>query len=195
MRGGFLGALTLILSAEACALAFGLWSAPRDTALPWSGMRRAWFLLLLSLVAAALVAASWEGLGGLSSTWLARGLGLACLAALPMYATGAVLGATALSDGKSAVPAGPAAAAGAAVGFALIGMGRGVLEVAALAYVAGVVLVSVGALVHSRLLEERDRTWRDWAERGTAHAEIEIAAQLPPPPRRYPIPAPPPPRG
>src|SRR5688500_17629445 len=50
VRGGFLGALTLILCAEAAALAFGLWSAPRDGDRPWSGVRRAWFVLLLSLV-------------------------------------------------------------------------------------------------------------------------------------------------
>jgi hypothetical protein len=155
VRGGFIGALAVILSAETAALAFGLWSAPRDVEPPWPGMRRAWIVLAASLVVGAGLATGWEALGGLSATWLTRGLGLACLAALPMYAAGAVLGASALPQGEPRVPVAPAAAAGAAIGFAALGVGRGALMVAPLAYVGGVLLVSVGALLHARLLAER----------------------------------------
>jgi hypothetical protein len=186
-EGGFLGALTLVLSAEAAALACGFWAAPRDVAPPWSGIRRSWFVLLLALVLGASLAASWEALGGLAGSWLTRGLGLACLAALPLYATGAVLGARAMSEGEPGVPPGVPAAAGAAVGFAAVGVGPGVLEIAPLAYVVGVALVSLGALVQSRLLDERDRRWREWAAHGTARdgAEPGAPGALPPrPPSR-----------
>jgi hypothetical protein len=188
-RGGFLGALTLILCAEAAALAFGLWSAPQDSAPPWPGMRRAWFVLVLSLVLGAALAASWEALGGLSATWLTRGLGLACLAALPLYGTGAVLGASALTEGDPPAPVGSPAAAGAVVGFALVGAGRSALMIAPLAYVGGIVLVSVAALLHGRMLEEREHRWREWAARGAAHGDEEIAARPPMPPHPPSIPA------
>lgn len=191
-RGGILGALTLLLCVEAVALGCGLWAAPRDAAPPWTGVRRAWFVLLLSLILAAVVAASWEGLGGLSSTWPRRGLGLAFLAAFPLYAAGAVLGAPSLGDHESTSSAGPAAAVGAAFGFVLLGAGRGALRLAPVAYVSAVVLVSAGALVHTAILEERGQRWRDWAERGTARDD---AGARPPLPDRRSRPAAPPPPG
>jgi hypothetical protein len=175
--GRLVGALTLILCTAAAAFGLGLWSAPRDEAPPWLAMRRAWFVLVLSLVVGALLAARWEALGGLSATWLGRGLGLACLAAWPLYGAGAVLGANALAEVDPPAPVGPAAAAGAVAGFALMGFGRSALMVAPLAYVGGVVLVSIGAFVHGRLLDEREERWRDWAERGNA------LPASPPPPR------------
>ena len=200
-RGGFLGALTLVLCVQMSALGLGLWSAPRDAAPPWPGVRRAWFLLLLCHAAAAVVAASWEGLGGLAGNWRARGMGLVLLAALPLYATGVVLGAPALSDGDPAVSPGAPAAVGAALGFALVGVGRGAFRIAAFPFVASVVAVSIGALVHSRLLHARELRWHEWATRGTARDAIEAPvperrgaeSQRPPPPPRPPSMVPPPP--
>lgn len=177
VRGGFFAALTLVLCAEAAALAFGLWSAPVDDEPPWSGVRRAWFLLLAALVARAAVAASWEALGGLSGTWLQRGLGLAFLATLPLYAAGAVLGAPALAHGEPPVRTGPWAAAGAVGGFALVGVGSSLLRLAPLAYDAGILLVAVAALVHGRLLEERGRRWLE--ARGGTVRELEEAPPAP----------------
>ena len=174
--GGFLGSLTLILCVAAVSFALGLWSAPRDTAPPWAGVRRAWFLLMLTYVAGALVAGSWEALGGLGGSWASRGIGLAFLAALPLYATGLVLGAPALPEGDPPASAGPPAALGAAWGFALVGLGRSGLRLAAFPYVSGVVVIATGALVHSRLLAARERRWREWAERGAARADLAAGA-------------------
>ena len=188
LRGGFMGALTLLLCVEAAALGLGLWSAPREGAPPWTHTRRAWLLLLLSLVAAAIVAATWEALGGLAGTWITRGLGLAFLAALPMYATGTVLGAKGLAEADAQLAAGPAAASGAALGFTLVGLGRSALQVAPLAYVTCVILVAAGALVHTTMLEERERRWREWAERGGSREED---ARPPLPDRRGARPGPP----
>ena len=166
--GGFLGALTIILCVEMAALAAGLWSAPREAAPPWSGVRRAWFLLLLTYVAGAVTAAGWEVLGGLASSRLSRGLGLAFLGAFPLYGTGLVLGASGSDDGDWSVRTGVPAVMGAAVGFAMVGLGRGGLRIAPFAYVAGVVVIAVGSLVQSRILAEREDQWREWAEQGTA---------------------------
>lgn len=169
VRSGLVGALTLVLSIEMAALGLGLWSAPRDGAPPWAGVRRAWLLLLLTYVAAAVVAAGWDVLGGLAGSALTRGAGLAFLAALPLYATGLVLGASGW-EGVEGSATGAPAALGAALGF----LGGGVigirLALVASAYVACVIAVSAGALVHSHVLAERERRWRAWAETATADA-------------------------
>lgn len=166
--GGFLNALTLVLCVEMSALAAGLWSAPRDTAPPWSGVRRAWFLLLLTYVAGAATAAGWEVLGGLASSRLSRGLGLAFLGAFPLYGTGLVLGASGRDEGDWSIRTGVPAVTGAAVGFAMVGLGRGGLSIAPFSYVVGVVLIATGFLVQGRILGEREDQWREWAERGAA---------------------------
>jgi len=166
--GGFLGALTLILCVEMAALAAGLWCAPREAVPPWVGVRRAWFLLLLTYVAGALTAASWEVLGGLASSRLSRGLGLAFLGAFPLYGTGLVLGASGSGDGDWGVRTGVPAVIGAAVGFAMVGLSHGGLRIAPFSYVTGVVVVAAGSLVQSRILGAREDQWREWAERGTA---------------------------
>ena len=166
--GGFLGALTLVLCVEMASLAAGLWSAPRDVAPPWSGVRRAWFLLLLTYVAGAVTAAGWEVLGGLASSRLSRGLGLAFLGAFPLYGTGLVLGASGSDEGDWSLRTGVPAVIGAAVGFAMVGLGRGGLSIAPFSYVAGVVVVAAGFLVQGRVLGEKEDQWREWAERGTA---------------------------
>ena len=162
MRAGVLTALTLVLCIQASALGCGLWLAPRDSAPPWAGVRRAWILLVLAYVGGTVLAVSWEALGGLASTWVRRGLGLAMLTALPLYATGLVLGAPALSQ-KTGVT-GPAAALGAAIGFAGIGLGGIDLHVAASTYVMGITLASAAALIHGSVLEARARGWQEWAE-------------------------------
>lgn len=177
LRGGLVGALTLVLCVEMVALAAGFWFAPRDTAPPWSGIRQAWFLLLFAYVAAAAVAASWETLEGLSATWIARGMGLAFLGAMPLYGIGLVLGATALEEDGPSPPTRASAALGAAVGFAFVGVGRLNLETAAASYVTAVLVISVGAFHQARLLRAKEIRWRQWAEHGTARHDLAPPAR------------------
>ena len=165
--GRFLSALTIILCVEMAALAAGLWNAPREADPPWSGVRRAWFLLLITCVAGAVTATGWEVLGGLASSRLSRGLGLAFLGAFPLYGTGLVLGASGSDDGDWSVRTGVPAVMGAAVGFAMVGLGRGGLHIAPFAYMAGVVVIAVGFMVQSRILAAREDQWREWTEQGT----------------------------
>jgi hypothetical protein len=178
---GFLPALTLILCMQTAALAFGLWMAPTDPAPPWTGVRRAWFLLVLSYVGGAVVAATWESLGGLSSTWATRGLGLALLTVLPLYASGLLLGAPAMSVGIGR-GTGPLASLGAALGFAVVGaLGAG-LRLAASAYVTGMTAVSAAALIHSGVLGAAERRWRASNEASAAGASSpEPSPPVPPP--------------
>ena len=166
LRTGLVAALTLVLCVQSGALAVGLWMAPRDSAPPWPGVRRAWILLVLAYVAGAVVAGSWEVFGGLASSWTTRGLGLAFLTALPLYATGLVLGAPALSEGT--VGTGPVAVSGATMGFATIGLAGASLDLAASAYVACMMSVAAAALVHNNVLEASARRTRHGAELGTA---------------------------
>ena len=163
--GGFLGALTLILCVEMAALAAGLWCAQREEDPPWVGVRRAWLLLLLTYVAGALTAVGWEVLGGLASSRLSRGLGLAFLGAFPLYGTGLVLGASGSGEGDWSVRIGVPAVIGAAVGFAMVGLSSGGLRIAPLPYVTGLIVVAAGSLVQSRILGAREDQWREWAER------------------------------
>jgi len=165
VSAGFVPALTLILCVQTGALACGLWMAPRDAAPPWVGVRRAWFLLVLSYVGGAVLAASWEALGGLSSSWATRGLGLGLLTALPLYGSGLLLGAPALSEGVGKATA-ALAALGAALGFAVVGVLGAGLELAATAYVTSMSAVSIAALIHSGVLGASERRWREWAQRG-----------------------------
>jgi hypothetical protein len=192
VSAGFVPALTLVLCVQTGALAVGLWMAPRDAAPPWSGVRRAWFLLVLAYVGGAVLAASWEALGGLSGTWAARGLGLGMLTALPLYASGLVLGAPALHEG-SGRGTGALAVLGAALGFAAIGAVGPGLVLAASAYVTGMTAVSAAALIHSGVLGASERRWREWAERGATGESAELDHELIVERRRSPAPVPHPP--
>ena len=176
LRGGLLGALTLVLCVEMAALAAGFWFAPRDAAPQWPGIRQAWLLSLFAYVAAAVVAASWEALEGLSTSWVSRGMGLAFLGAMPLYGIGLVLGAPDLDAGEPSPSARASAPLGAAVGFALVGFGRTTLEVAPFSYVAAAAVVAVGAFFQNHLLAEKEIRWRESAAQGTARDEVTLSA-------------------
>jgi hypothetical protein len=176
---GFLGALTIILCVDMVALAAGLWSAPREVAPPWSGVRRAWFLLLITYVVGAVTAAGWEVLGGLASSRLSRGLGLAFLGAFPLYGTGLVIGASGSGESDWSVRTGVPAVIGAALGFAMVGLGRIGLRNAPFFYVAGVIVIAAGSLVQSRILAGKEDRWRECAEQGVAGGGPAVGPQVP----------------
>ena len=79
-----------------------------------------------------------------------------------------MLGASGSDEGDWSLRTGVPAVIGAAVGFAVVGLGRGGLSIAPFSYVAGVVVVAAGFLVQGRVLGEKEDQWREWAERGTA---------------------------
>lgn len=175
---GFLRALTLILATLTGALALGLWSAPSPgIGEPVESIRKRWLLALLSFTGGAVTAAGWSVLGGLSSRALTRGLGLALLAAFPLYAVGSLLGTMASVRADRGVRGpGAAASAGASLGAVL----TGVLLVRTVApmtmYVFGVVALSAGALLHGRVLDRVVRETLDGTAVGDEDGGVEEEA-------------------
>ncbi len=163
---GFLRALTLLLGVELGALALGLWVAesgrPGD---PMERARRRWLFCLVAFTAASGFAAAWQMIDGASAAFATRGLGLALLGGLPLYASGTVLGALDVVDRgnpdsheapagtRTGTPVGAFAALGASAGV----LTTGLVLLASLQPVSillvCVVLVSAGALLHGWLHE------------------------------------------
>jgi hypothetical protein len=137
---GLVRSLTTVLAVEGAALAAGLWRGPLSAA-DLDGLRRSWVFCLAAFAAAAAFGTTWSIVEEFGSGPLGQGLGLAVLAALPLYSCGLVLagmGAVASRTGgagervqscsgsdpaRSALVAGagPLAALGAAIGFVITG--------------------------------------------------------------------------
>jgi hypothetical protein len=147
---GFVRPMTLILAVLLSSFALGLWTAPRanDATLP-ERLRRRWVLVLFAYGAGAVLSAAWTARGGLADTTYTRGLGLAFLAALPLYSCGALLGGMSAARIQAArSPVGAAAAAGAALGTVLAGyvLVATLLPLSIFAFC--LVLLSASAIIH-----------------------------------------------
>ena len=157
---GLMRSLTTVLAVEGAALAVGLWRAPsREGPRLVDRLGRRWLFCLLAFMGAALFGTSWSVVQELGAGALGQGLGLAVLAALPLYACGLVLGgmsAVAAEDplGRLRSP-GAAAALGAAVGFVLTGALLPRAPIPASLLVACLVLLSAGGMIYGILLASR----------------------------------------
>ncbi|MBW3535546.1 MAG: hypothetical protein KY453_10080 [Gemmatimonadetes bacterium] len=175
---GFLEALTVILVVELGALGLGLWSAPTSGGPGWEAMRRRWLLTLVAFTAAAGVAAGWDLAGGLASRPVLRGVGLASLAAFPLYAVGTLLGAMSAirRDDPAPSPVGAPAILGAAAGAAMVGL-LGARTPPITAYLGCVALLSGASLVHGRVLDRRTRT-RTLAVRAAGSGRVRVVERI-----------------
>jgi hypothetical protein len=158
---GFIPALSVILAVLFLALAAGVWSGRRggeeDRV---EEARRRWLMALVAVSVAALFSAGWEVFQGFGATALTQAVGLAVLAALPLYAGGAVLGHLVSAAGPgTSDPAGSASSSGPA---ALAGAGVGVLAAGHLLFptlsptailLLCLMIVSAAALLHGRVLD------------------------------------------
>jgi hypothetical protein len=157
---GLMRSLTTVLAVEGAALAMGLWSAPSpDSTLLVDRLRRRWLFCLLAFVAAAVFGTSWSVVQDLGGGPVGQGLGLAVLAALPLYACGLLLAgmsAVAADDplGRLRGP-GAAAALGAAVGFVLTGALLPRAPIPASLLVGCLVLLSAGGMIYGIVLASR----------------------------------------
>lgn len=155
---GFLRALTLLLAVELGGLACGLWVGGSGSAVdPEERARRRWLFCLVAFTAAAGFAAAWQMVNGTAASFATRGLGLALLAGLPLYAAGAVLGALGRiregDPGRRTTRIGAVAASGGAVGVLVTGLLLlSVLRPVSILLLC-VVLVSAAALLHGWILE------------------------------------------
>ena len=150
---GFLRALTLILAVLLSSLALGLWTAPHSDEALTERLRRRWLLVLFAFAGGSAVAGVWSVRGGLSESSTMQGIGLALLAALPLYSCGALLGgmsAPRLSHVRG--PVGSSAAAGAALGTVLAGYVLAAVLHPVSIYAFCLVLLSGAAIVHGAVI-------------------------------------------
>lgn len=153
--GGLLQGLTVVLATELLGLTLGLAASRRLDPGDLGALRRRWLLLLASFGAAAAFSAGWSVGDGFDAARSTQILGLGLLGAFPLFATGAVLGALARTEGERPHAVSTAAALGAAAGVLSTGfVGVPRLQPTSL-FLLGVVAVSAAALVHGWLVDRR----------------------------------------
>lgn len=154
---GFIPALSVILAVVLLALGVGLWmGGSGEGEDPVEIARRRWLLALVSVSAAAVFSGLWEIFQGFGAVALTQGLGLAFLAALPMYAGGLLLAQLGgLGAGGGSPRAGAAALAGAGIGVLLAGhLFFPTLSPTAILLLC-LMALSAAALLHGRILDRR----------------------------------------
>ena len=168
---GFVRSLTTILAVEGFALAGGLWLAPAPGPDLVDRLRRRWLLGLFAFLAAAVFGTAWSLVPWLGEVRFGQAMGLAILAALPLYATGAVLAgisvAAASDAGDRLRGPGAAATAGAALGFVMTGLLLPRAPMPASLLVGCLVMLSLGGMIFGGVLGAR--------------TEIEVHARRPGP--------------
>ncbi len=156
---GLMRSLTTVLAVEGGALAVGLWQAPPSGAQIVERLRRRWLFCLAAFVGASFFGLSWSVVQDLGGGPAGQGLGLAVLAALPLYGCGLVLGgmaAVARDDSAGGLPGpGPAAALGAALGFVITGTLLPRAPIPASLLVVCLVLLSAGGMIYGAVLARR----------------------------------------
>jgi hypothetical protein len=158
---GFTRSLTTLLTVEALALAAGL----RFPALPpeaVDGLRRRWLLALMSFLAATVFGTAWTLVPDMGSGRAAQGLGLALLAALPLYACGALFSGLAgeyrEAEGRSRDHGTASVSAlGAALGFALTGFLLPRAPTPSSLLVGCLILLSLGGMAYAAVRGARPR--------------------------------------
>jgi hypothetical protein len=153
---GFLRSLTTVLAVECVALGVGLWSAPAPHPELVDRLRRRWMLCLFAFIGASAFGVLWSVVSIIGSGAVGQGLGLTLLAALPLFASGAVLGGMG-SVARSGVAGrmrepGASAALGASLGFVLTGLLLPRVPIPASLLVGCLVLLSAGGLVYGVVL-------------------------------------------
>lgn len=178
---GFMRSLTAVLSIEAAAMGLGVWGAGGDEGDPQELLRRRWFFCMVAFLVATVFTASWGLVDALAGTALGQGLGLALLAALPLYGAGGVLGAMAAAAGRGAgggvESVGGPALVGAALGFAATGAALPQVLTPASLFLVCLVLLSAGGLVYGSVLDARPRVHvRARASGGLGEVRVEDRA-------------------
>lgn len=174
---GLMRSLTAVLAVEGGAFAVGLWSAPAPGPRLVDRLRRRWLLCLTAFMLASIFSTSWSVIQDLGSGRIGQALGLTFLAALPLYACGAVIGgmgSVRVSDPAGA-RRGPGAsvALGAGIGFVLTGMLLPRAPIPASLLVACLVLLSAGGMVYGAVLGARLQVQLR-AERSSASGVVRV---------------------
>lgn len=153
--------ITVILAVQGVSFGLGLRETPgaRDDLL--ASVRRRWLLCMATFLVATLYAASWSLFPDLAGSGLSQGLGLALLAAFPLYACGNVLSAMTTASVTEPtghrVNIGAPAALGAALGFVATGVSLPQVLTPASLLLVCLVILSGGGLVYGSVLDARLR--------------------------------------
>jgi hypothetical protein len=167
--------LTTVLTVEAGAFGIGLWTAPGPRPDLVEALRRRILLCLFAILGATVFSAFWTFVRTVGGTAGGQGLGLAVMAALPLYAFGGVLG-TMGSLGSAEHRrhiVGASASLGGALGLAATGILLPRLLTPASLLLFCIVLISSAGLVYSSVLERR-LSIRVRARRYSAAGEVRI---------------------
>ena len=156
---GFVRSLTTVLAVEAIAFGGGLWNAPVPGPDLVERLRRRWLVCLAAFLVAATFGTSWSLVQTLGGGRLGQGIGLAILAAFPLYTCGMVIGGLGAvsargSEGWARGPGVPATM-GAALGFVLTGVLLPRAPIPASLLVGCLVLLSAGGMTFGLVLGSR----------------------------------------
>jgi hypothetical protein len=153
---GLLRSLTIIVAIELGAFGLGLRmnGQPQDWDLAVESLRKSWLFALMTFLAAAGFALVWALFSGFGASPPTQALGLALLAALPLYACGRLL--TGIGDVRTMAGLtgdGALASIGAAVGVLVTGLGA-LIGVGVPSFVLFMlVILSGAALLQGRVLQ------------------------------------------
>jgi hypothetical protein len=172
---GLMRSLTTVLTVEAGAFGMGLWTAPGPRPDLTEALRKRILMCLFAILGATVFSAFWTFLRTVGGTAVGQGLGLAIMAALPLYAFGGVLGTMgSLGSGvQRRHVVGASASFGAAFGLVATGILLPRLLTPASLLLFCIVLISSAGLVYSSVLERR-LSIRVRARRPSAVGEVRI---------------------
>jgi hypothetical protein len=181
--------LTTLLAVEGAALAAGLHTAPGPGPALVDRLRRRWLFCLAVFLVAASYGTLWSLIESLGQGRLGQGVGLALLAALPLFGCGTLLGGMSAmtgSDPTGALPkVGASAALGAGLGFIATGALLPRAPIPASLLVGCLMLLSGAGMIYGSMIGEAPRPPEEPAADVVA-AESEAVAvvdgQAPPPP-------------
>lgn len=156
---GMVRSLTTILAVSGLAFACGLWSAPSDGPDLVDRLRRRWLLALFAFLLAAVFGTLWSIYDVIGQGRAGQTVGLALIAALPMFATGAATGGISIAAASDPAgrlrPPGGFVALGAALGVVATGFLLPRAPIPASLLVGCLVVLSLGGMVFGSVLGAR----------------------------------------
>jgi hypothetical protein len=174
---GLMRSLSTVLVIELAAFAAGLWAAPTYGPQLTDVLRRRWVMCLIAFLGAAIFGTSWTVVRELGTGAVGQGMGLAILAAFPLYTTGGVLGGLAVAnthDPRGPLPGiGAPAAFGAAIGFGAAGVMLPRAPMPSSLLIACLVVLSLGGLIFGVVLGARPQTVLR-GERSTVLGDVRV---------------------
>lgn len=181
---GMVRSLTTILAVSGLAFACGLWSSPTNGPDLVDRLRKRWLLALFAFLTAAVFGTLWSLYDAIGQGRVGQTAGLALMAALPLFASGAVVGgitvAAASDRGRRLRSPGASVAVGAALGVIATGYLLPRAPIPASLLVGCLVLLSLGGMVFGGVLGARteSETLASRPAHGTSVSVVETRRDI-----------------